>query len=156
MNRTAIEVGMTHTRFPSPVGDSDGDAPTTTARDLANLAWTVTNDDAFRKLANTRRYAFDVAGRKSPGNGANAASATDSIRAPRTVTVSASNRLLEIEGFDGVKAAGDERSGACLVASGRRGDDRLIVVVLGATSSEGRYVDARNLFRWAWLERGHK
>jgi D-alanyl-D-alanine carboxypeptidase (penicillin-binding protein 5/6) len=32
----------------------------------------------------------------------------------------------------------------------------LIVVVLGSTSADSRYLDARNLFRWAWLERGHK
>jgi D-alanyl-D-alanine carboxypeptidase (penicillin-binding protein 5/6) len=42
------------------------------------------------------------------------------------------------------------------VASGRRGQDHLIVVILGAGSSDGRYADARNLFRWAWIERGHK
>ena len=47
-------------------------------------------------------------------------------------------------------------AGNCLVASGRRGDDHLIVVVLGSPSTDGRYVDARNLFRWAWLEQGHK
>jgi D-alanyl-D-alanine carboxypeptidase (penicillin-binding protein 5/6) len=32
----------------------------------------------------------------------------------------------------------------------------LIVVVLGSTSNDGRYVDARNLFRWAWAERDRK
>ena len=28
-----------------------------------------------------------------------------------------------------------------------------IVVVLGATHSDSRYVDARNLFRWAWQQK---
>ena len=60
---------------------------------------------------------------------------------------------------------GDDRCGSGLldgggaihlVASAKRGDDRLIVVVLGSTSADSRYVDSRNLFRWAWLERGHK
>lgn len=141
MNRTATEVGMTRTLYRSPVGDVDGDAETTSARDQANLAWTVMGDERFKKIANSRSHRFTVTGKDG---------------AARELSVTAANHLLEIEGYDGVKAAGDEQSGACLVASGRRGDDRLLVVVLGATSSEGRYVDARNLFRWAWIERGHK
>jgi D-alanyl-D-alanine carboxypeptidase (penicillin-binding protein 5/6) len=36
------------------------------------------------------------------------------------------------------------------VASGVRGDQRLIVVVLGSSGSGARYSDARNLFRWGW------
>jgi D-alanyl-D-alanine carboxypeptidase (penicillin-binding protein 5/6) len=72
----------------------------------------------------------------------------------RTVVWTNTNRLLETEGYDGVKTGTTNAAGACLVGSGRRGDDRLIVVVLGSTSSEGRYVDARNLFRWGWLRLG--
>ena len=72
-----------------------------------------------------------------------------------TVTWTNTNRLLDIEGYDGIKTGTTTAAGACLVASGRRGSDHLFVVVLGATSNDGRYVDARNLFRWAWRERGH-
>ena len=42
------------------------------------------------------------------------------------------------------------------VASCKRGEDRVIVVVLGSATADGRYLDARNLFRWAWKERGAK
>jgi N-acetylmuramoyl-L-alanine amidase len=55
-----------------------------------------------------------------------------------------------------VKTGTTAPAGNCLVASGRRGDDRLIVVVLGAGSADARYADTRNLFRWAWRQRGHK
>ena len=41
-------------------------------------------------------------------------------------------------------------AGACLVSRGKRDDDELIVVVLGSTSPEGRYVDSKNLYRFAW------
>ena len=34
--------------------------------------------------------------------------------------------------------------------------DHLIVVILGASSNEARYADARNLFRYGWLMRGHR
>ena len=39
--------------------------------------------------------------------------------------------------------------------SGRRGDDHILVAVLGAQSGDARYVDSRNLYRWAWIQRGH-
>jgi len=42
------------------------------------------------------------------------------------------------------------------VSSGQRGDDHLLVVVLGSTSGDARYVDTRNLFRWSWRERARK
>jgi len=64
------------------------------------------------------------------------------------------NRLLAIEGFGGVKTGTTDEAGACLVSCGRRGKDELIVVVLGSTSSDARYLDARNLFLWAWRHRG--
>lgn len=38
-------------------------------------------------------------------------------------------------------------AGNCLVATGSAGGDRLVVVVLGSTAADDRYVDARNLFR---------
>ncbi len=74
----------------------------------------------------------------------------------RNVVWTNTNKLLDVEGYDGVKTGTTTGAGACLVASGRLGEDHLIVVILGAPSSEGRYADARNLFRWAWLRRGHK
>jgi D-alanyl-D-alanine carboxypeptidase len=38
------------------------------------------------------------------------------------------------------------------VSTGERDGRRIIVVVLGATSTEGRYADSRNLYRWAWKD----
>ena len=39
-----------------------------------------------------------------------------------------------------------------MVSSGERDGRRLIVAVLGATSTDSRYTDTRNLFRWAWKD----
>jgi D-alanyl-D-alanine carboxypeptidase (penicillin-binding protein 5/6) len=63
------------------------------------------------------------------------------------------NRLLEQEGCDGVKTGTTNAAGACLVARAHHGDDQLVVVVLGSTSGDGRYEDARKLLRWAWEQR---
>ena len=75
----------------------------------------------------------------------------------RNVVWTNTNHLLDIEGYDGVKTGTTRAAGTCLVASGRRGSDHLIVVVLGGSSSpDSRYPDARNLFRWAWRMCGHR
>jgi len=74
----------------------------------------------------------------------------------RNVVWKNTNRLLGISGFDGMKTGTTSAAGACLVSTGVRGDDRLLVVVLGSKSREARYVDSRNLYRWAWLQRGHR
>ena len=66
------------------------------------------------------------------------------------------NRLLAITGYTGVKTGYTKAAGSCLVSSGERGRDRLIVVVLGAPSAAAAVADSRNLYRWAWRERGHK
>jgi D-alanyl-D-alanine carboxypeptidase len=74
----------------------------------------------------------------------------------RNVVWTNTNRLLGTEGYDGVKTGTTRAAGECLVASGRRGDDHLIVVILGASSTDARYADARNLFRYAWHMRGRR
>ena len=60
------------------------------------------------------------------------------------------NQLLRTEGYDGIKTGTTGAAGNCLVSTGERDGRRLIVVVLGSTSTESRYTDTRNLYRWAW------
>jgi D-alanyl-D-alanine carboxypeptidase (penicillin-binding protein 5/6) len=74
----------------------------------------------------------------------------------RNVVWRNTNRLLGIEGYVGIKTGTTGAAGACLVSTGNRRDDRLLVVVLGSKSSDARYVDTRNLYRWAWQQRGHE
>jgi serine-type D-Ala-D-Ala carboxypeptidase (penicillin-binding protein 5/6) len=74
----------------------------------------------------------------------------------RNVVWKNTNKLLGLEGYNGVKTGTTEAAGACLVSSGQQGNDELLVVVLGSATSDARYVDARNLFRWAWSQRSGK
>ena len=62
----------------------------------------------------------------------------------------AAARLLGIEGYNGVKTGTTSAAGCCLVSSGTRDGKSLYVVVLGADTSDARYVDSENLFHWAW------
>lgn len=137
MNRVAAELGLRETHFANPHG-LPAPGHRSSARDLARLASAALADPTFAAVVATPRRGASIA---------------DAAGRSRDVLWTNTNKLLEFEGYEGVKTGTTAAAGACLVAIGRRGEDRLIVVVLGASSSAGRYADARNLFRWAWLQR---
>lgn len=136
MNRKAAELGMKSTHFNNPHGlPSDGHQ--TTARDLARLAFTAFQVPEFKKVVGTPRHGYTL----------------DSVTGyRRNIEWRNTNQLLKIEGYDGIKTGTTGAAGACVVSTGERNGRRLMVVVLGATSTEGRYADSRNLYRWAWKE----
>jgi D-alanyl-D-alanine carboxypeptidase (penicillin-binding protein 5/6) len=134
MNREAAKIGMDSTHFDNPHG-WPSDTHQTTARDLARLAHAAFANQRFRKLVST------------PQRGATVDSETGY---KRNVVWRNTNQLLETEGYDGIKTGTTGAAGACLVSTGERNGRRLIIVVLGATSTESRYTDTRNLYRWAW------
>ena len=70
----------------------------------------------------------------------------------RNVVWRNTNQLLRIEGYDGIKTGTTGAAGSCLVSTAERDGRRLIVVVLGSTSTDSRYTDTRNLYRWAWKD----
>jgi D-alanyl-D-alanine carboxypeptidase (penicillin-binding protein 5/6) len=138
MNRQAASLRMAETHYFDPHGLGRN---RTSARDLIKLGWQAMQDPLFRAYVRTRRHVCEV---------------TDAKGTRRTVTWNNTNRLLDMEGYDGIKTGTTTAAGSCLVASGRHGSDHLLVVILGATSNDSRYIDTRNLFRWAWRERGHR
>jgi D-alanyl-D-alanine carboxypeptidase (penicillin-binding protein 5/6) len=137
MNRAANSLGMTRTNYRNTHGLTAPDHRSTAA-DLIKLAFACRQDEIFRKYVSTRQYGYTVSG---PGG------------YRRNVAWKNTNRLLGIEGYDGIKTGTTSAAGACLVSSAERSGDRLLVVVLGSESSSARYADSRNLYRWAWNQR---
>ena len=142
MNRQGRVLGLTNTIYRSPYGDGGtAEEFTTTAVDLSRLAWEAFKLPRFRQIVQTREFTGTL--RNADG-------------AVRQVTWRNTNQLLNIEGYDGVKTGTTNSAGNCLVAHGVRGQDSLFITVLGSTSGDGRYIDSRNLFRWAWRQLGHR
>jgi D-alanyl-D-alanine carboxypeptidase (penicillin-binding protein 5/6) len=139
LNRRARELGLKEMAYKDPNGLSKDNV--SSARDLATLTSQAMKDERFRTYVATRRHDCEVV---TPGG------------EKRTVTWTNTNKLLDIEGYEGVKTGTTTPAGNCLVACAKRGEERLIVVVLGSSATDGKYVDARNLFRWGWLELGKK
>jgi D-alanyl-D-alanine carboxypeptidase (penicillin-binding protein 5/6) len=135
MNRRAKEMKLTQTSFLDPNGLARNQA---SARDLAVLTWTAMQNKLFTEYVRTRRHVYSVVGKDGQ---------------KREVTWTNTNKLLGEKGYDGVKTGTTNAAGACLVASGSKGADHLIVVVLGASPSDARYDDTRSLFQWAWQQR---
>ena len=140
MNRTASRLGMSETHYENTHGLT-AQGHLSTASDLVKLARAGFKMKRFREYVGTRQRGCRLVG---PGG------------RQRDVVWRNTNRLLPRTGYDGVKTGTTSAAGACLVSTGHRGEDRLFVVVLGAASSSARYTDSRNLYRWAWLQRGHK
>ena len=137
MNAEAARLGMTKTQFSNPHGLSS-DTHLSTASDLAVLARIVMKSELFRHYVSTRQRGATVTG---PGGYS------------RHVMWKNTNQLLAIDGYDGVKTGTTDIAGACLVSTAERDGRRLIVVILGSAASEARYVDSRNLYRWAWTKK---
>jgi serine-type D-Ala-D-Ala carboxypeptidase (penicillin-binding protein 5/6) len=140
MNRVAGELGLRETHFANPNG-LPAPGHQSSARDLAKLTHHALALPAFASYVSTRKHGYTLSNAKGQR---------------RDVVWTNTNRLLDTEGYDGVKTGTTRAAGECLVASGHRDGDHVIVVVLGASSTDARYADARNLFRYAWLMRGRR
>jgi D-alanyl-D-alanine carboxypeptidase (penicillin-binding protein 5/6) len=139
MNRTAAKLKMTDTRYFNPHGLPEK-GHTSSARDLIRLTTAALQNRIFRECVSCRRHEAQVLTRDG---------------SKRAVAWKTTNRLLAIAGYSGVKTGYTKAAGSCLVSTGLRGKDSLIVVVLGAPSAASAVADSRNLYRWGWRERGH-
>lgn len=138
MNEKAKELGMQSTGYRNPHGLT-AKGHVTTAADLGKLAHAVMKQPLYREIVSTRQHGCTL----------------DSVDGyQRNVVWRNTNRLLKQAPYTGIKTGTTGPAGACLVSTGQRGDHPLIVVILGATSGDARYVDARNLYRWAWQQLG--
>ncbi len=136
MNQVAKELGMDKSGFENPNGLT---APKhkTSPRDLLTLSTWAMRQSLFRKIVGTVQHGCTVEGQEGY---------------KRNLVWRNTNRLLRTEGYSGVKTGTTGAAGSCLVSHGTRGKKSLLVVVLGSSSTDARYADSRNLFRWAWKQ----
>ncbi len=136
MNRVAVRLGMEHTKYRLPYNDggTEGDR-TTTAHDLLKLGAAAMKSADFREVVKTRKYTGKVTTREGMA---------------REITWENTNKLLALEGYDGIKTGQTNAAGYCLLATGEKSGCRLYVVVMGAATEAERFADAQALFAWGW------
>jgi D-alanyl-D-alanine carboxypeptidase (penicillin-binding protein 5/6) len=138
MNATAAELGLVATGYRNTHGKTEA-GHETTAAEIAKLVRVAMELERFRTIVATRQRGATI-------------ESVDGYR--RDVVWTNTNRLLPIAGYAGVKTGTTTAAGCCLAAWGKRDGRELVVVVLGSTSSDARYVDARNLFAHGWAVTG--
>jgi D-alanyl-D-alanine carboxypeptidase (penicillin-binding protein 5/6) len=122
MNREAQQLGMLNTHFVNATGLPDAQQYST-ARDLARLAQALVRDfpDEY-PLYSIKEYKYN------------------NISQPNR------NRLLWLDpNVDGIKTGHTESAGFCLIASAKRGNRRMLSVVLGAASDSARAIESQKL-----------
>lgn len=127
MNQYARQLGMTHTHFADVTGLP---RPThySTARDLATLTRALIRDFP-------QDYHWY----------------SDKVFTYNHIRQYNRNRLLWLDKrVDGLKTGHTKEAGYCLIASAKQGDMRLISVVLGANSSQGRVSASRSLLDYGF------
>ncbi len=132
MNARAQSLGMTHTVYgtveglpPTPLHDAD----VTTAYDLATLGRALIHQTDLLQWSSMEMAPFDEG----------------------VTMLHNTNRLIgHFEGADGIKTGFTLKAGFNLTATARRGNMRLIAVVLGAPSNGQRFVQAAKLLDWGF------
>jgi len=127
MNQEAQRLGMMNTRFANATGLADPQH-WSTAGDIAKLAQAVIRDyPEYYPLYSLREYRYN------------------------NITQPNRNRLLWSDPHvDGMKTGHTEVAGWCLVASAKRGERRLLSVVLGALSDAGRAAESQKLLNFGF------
>lgn len=127
MNAYAKRIGMKQSHFINPHG-LPADGHVTTAHDLARLGQALIRD--FPEA-----YSYNKIKELTVG----------------PITQPNRNLLLWRDpSVDGIKTGHTSRAGYCLMASAKRGDQRLITVVMGDTSENQRAVDSQALLNWGF------
>jgi D-alanyl-D-alanine carboxypeptidase (penicillin-binding protein 5/6) len=127
MNAYAARIGMKDSHFVNPHGLS-AEGHYSTAHDLARLGRALIHD-------------FPVA------------YSYNKIKEFTVGPITQPNRNLLLwrdPSVDGIKTGHTDNAGYCLMASAKRGDQRLVSVVLGDTSENQRAVDSQALLNWGF------
>ena len=128
MNREAQRLGMKNTSFRNAAGMPDPQHYTT-ARDLAILAGALIRDfpNEYAKYYSMKEFRYN------------------------NITQPNRNRLLWLDPtVDGVKTGHTDAAGYCLISSSKRGDRRLVSVVLGTASDAVRTQESLKLLNYGF------
>src|SRR6185503_14322286 len=128
MNREAQRLGMKNSHFMNSSGLPDAQHYTT-AQDLYLLTAALIRDfpELYGQYYSQKEFRYN------------------------NITQPNRNRLLWIDpSVDGVKTGHTEAAGFCLIASSKRGERRLLSVLLGSTSEATRAQESQKLLNWGF------
>lgn len=128
MNKEAKKIGMLHTNYVNATGLPDK-KHYTTASDLALMAEALIKDfpEDYARLYKQKEYTYNK------------------------ITQLNRNRLLFLDAHvDGVKTGHTNAAGYCLVSSAKRGETRLVAIILGAKNKSMRASESQRLLNYGF------
>jgi D-alanyl-D-alanine carboxypeptidase (penicillin-binding protein 5/6) len=128
MNKQAAKLGLKNTHFMNSTGLPDNNHYTT-AEDLSILASALIHDFPleYQRLYSVKEYTYNK------------------------ITQPNRNRLLWLDpNVDGMKTGHTEAAGYCLIASSKRGNSRLVSVILGAANEAMRASESQRLLNYGF------
>ncbi len=143
MNKRAEELGCKNTHFVNPNGIHSKDH-TSTSYDLALMGKFAMQNSIIRKIVSTTQFTLPATNKYSK---------TDRIFNNSNDLLSTYSRYY-YEGTTGVKTGYTGEAGNCIIASAKKNDFEVILVVLGGESTNTglsqRYLDCKTLFDYAF------
>ena len=131
MNARAAELGMANTQFVNCTG-LPAEGQHTSARDVARMTMAMLRHELYYRYSNICLDEVDH------GDG-------------RVTQLTNTNKLIRLyDGCDGGKTGSTDEALYCISATARRGDMRLIAVVLGAPSGSERFEIASEMFDYGF------
>jgi len=131
MNATARELGMKDTLYVNADGMPTSGGGYSTARDQVRLTQAALRNPTIKKIASTRQYSVPRSAEHKAYSWRN------------------TNRLLATPGAIGLKTGFTRAAGYTLAFAAERDGTRLVGVILGGTTSAGRFQSAQTLLDWA-------
>ncbi len=128
MNRRAAELGMTSTTFKNANG-LDEEGHMSCARDVAIMSREVLRHELVRNYITIW---------------------TDELRGGETQLTNTNKMLRTFDGMTGIKTGTTNHAGVCLAGAAERDGMELIAVVLGSSSSAGRFEAVRTLLEYGF------
>jgi D-alanyl-D-alanine carboxypeptidase (penicillin-binding protein 5/6) len=142
MNRHSQQMGLRNSNWGNPVGWPDAGVTYTSARDLAAIARATIelHPQLYREYYGQQNFTW---GRTLGGN--------------QPITQGNRNPILgRVPGADGLKTGHTEEAGYGFTGSAQQGNRRLVMVVAGLTSFNGRIEESVRFMQWgfnAWQSR---
>lgn len=137
MNLEATILGLSKTTHYANVHGLDADGHYTTASDLAKLTASAMTYKAFRDVVGTTKYVL-------------AATSTHGRYTWTNTNELLPGEINQYSGAVGVKTGYTGNAGYCLVFAASHPEGQLVGVILGESTYEGRFTDAKLLLTWGF------
>jgi serine-type D-Ala-D-Ala carboxypeptidase (penicillin-binding protein 5/6) len=136
MNINAMLLKLTQTTFANPHGLSNFNNKSS-AGDMGRLAAFAMKNSKFREIVSCREYIC---------------TGYDREEKCKTFKWTNTNKMLDYDGYNGIKTGVTPAAGPCLASCYEKADLHIITILISSRSMEHRWVETKRLVKWAGVK----